>query len=384
MEEIEEMEKNGNKNSVLVVDDERSNIITLISILTPDYTVYVSNEGQGAAEIAEKSLPDVILLDVLMPEMDGYEVITALKKSEKTRDIPVIFITGLDSGEAEEKGLALGAADYIAKPFKPSVVKLRVDNQIKMINQMRLIIEKETAEKTSRQKSEFLARMSHELRTPMNAIMGMSQIIKMRGVPDAIKGNFEKIEAASRHMMQMIDDVLDISGMENGKLKLFDEVFDFGELLSGIQKKAEDKASAKKQSVAFYTDPKTPAFLSGDGKRFKQVIENILDNAVKFTPENGEISVKINLLDDDFENAPLQIEIADNGIGIAKEQQKKLFDIFEQADGGNTRKYGGMGIGLPLSKIIAEMMGGALEVESEPGKGAKFIFTCKLKKAERK
>ena len=128
---------NKRKNSILIVDDERSNISVLKNILSPEYTIYASSDGQDAIETAEEFLPDVILLDVIMPKMDGYEIITALKSSKKTKNIPVIFVTGLDNTESEEKGLALGAVDYILKPFHSPIVKLRVHNQIKLVEQLR-------------------------------------------------------------------------------------------------------------------------------------------------------------------------------------------------------------------------------------------------------
>ncbi|MDR2558736.1 MAG: diguanylate cyclase [Oscillospiraceae bacterium] len=127
------------RNSVLIVDDQNSNIMALTQILSSDYTIYAAKNGQGAIKAAEKHLPDIILLDILMPEMDGYAVISALKNSEETQNIPVIFITGLSKVDDEEKGLALGAADYITKPFSSGIVKLRVRNQIKMLDQLRII-----------------------------------------------------------------------------------------------------------------------------------------------------------------------------------------------------------------------------------------------------
>ena len=130
------------KNSVLIVDDESTNISALKMILSPEYTIYASSDGQDAVETAEEFLPDVILLDVLMPDMDGYDVIIVLKGSNRTRDIPVIFITGLDNSVAEEKGLALGAADYIPKPFSPAIVKLRVRNQVNLVNHVRTLNER--------------------------------------------------------------------------------------------------------------------------------------------------------------------------------------------------------------------------------------------------
>jgi diguanylate cyclase (GGDEF)-like protein len=127
------------KNSVLIVDDENVNIMALTHILSPDYIIFAAKNGQKAIEAAGKHLPDVILLDIIMPDMDGYAVINALKNTEKTRDIPVFFITGLSNAEDEEKGLALGAADYISKPFSPAIVRLRVKSQLKMLNQIRMI-----------------------------------------------------------------------------------------------------------------------------------------------------------------------------------------------------------------------------------------------------
>ena len=134
-----EVTDNIKKNSVLVVDDESSNILALSHVLSPEFTVYAAKSGADAIAAAQKYLPDVILLDILMPEMDGYAVIAALKNSKKTEDIPVIFITGLSDADDEEKGLALGAADYITKPFSPAIVKLRLHNQVKMLEQLRTI-----------------------------------------------------------------------------------------------------------------------------------------------------------------------------------------------------------------------------------------------------
>ena len=131
------------KNSILIVDDENSNIMALTYILGSDYTIYAAKNGKNALAAAEKHLPDVILLDIVMPEMDGYMVLAALKESEITRHIPVIFISGLHSSDDEEKGVALGAADFIGKPFSPAIVKLRVSNQIRIINLMRLVTEKD-------------------------------------------------------------------------------------------------------------------------------------------------------------------------------------------------------------------------------------------------
>jgi len=546
------------RNSVLVIDDERANIFTLTNILNPEYKVFAVIDSAKALQAVEKNMPDVILLDILMPEKDGYEVITELKKSEKVKDIPVIFITGLDSTEAEEKGFAYGAADYIIKPFHTAIVRLRVQSQIKLVERLRqqdlmtkisryflsdahvdslftetlrmvgefmgvaqvllyglkkdddtfvcknewvhpdldaemlkndrfekldksivslmsellshedgdvclssnklavsqamkpyrknfpdfitvpivvkgeiyavldilrdndgslwseseislaslvasvfsgvfvrseiehdlnvvlklktdLIAAKENAEHSNRAKSDFLSRMSHEMRTPMNIIMGMLQVAKMRGIPDSVKEYIDEISDASQTLMQLIDDLLDISSMDYGALKLSTSIFNIREVLDFIIQTVEYNTSQKNQAFRFSFDSDIPASLIGDEKRLKQVITNLLINAVKYTPEHGDIYFDVRVLSSDSRNVTLQFDITDSGIGISKEQQANLFSIFEQGDGSNTRKHSGVGIGLALVKRIVEMMGGSIWVESELQKGTKFSFTCMFK-----
>ena len=199
------------KNSVLIVDDDNVNITVLTSILSPDYDVYAAESGMDGIMLADKHVPDIILLDIIMPEMNGHDVLAALKSSEKTQDIPIIFVTTLDCPVEEEKGLALGAIDYITKPFVPNIVKLRVQNQIKIINQMRVIIEKELTEKSNHAKLEFLSNVSHDMLTPMNTIIGMTQILKRKYIPGDIREYLDDIDDASRNLLKYINDLLGIS-----------------------------------------------------------------------------------------------------------------------------------------------------------------------------
>ena len=389
----------GKKSSILIVDDESSNISMLKTILSPEYTIYASGDGEDAIETAEEFLPDVILLDIIMDGMDGYDVIAALKKSEKTRDIPVIFITGLDSADAEEKGLALGAADYITKPFHPAIVKIRVKNQIQLIERYRiehdlndvlklqseLINAKELAERnreiaehSNRAKNEFLSRMSHEMRTPMNAITSVMYIINMHPIPDNLRGYISELDKASNDLESLIEDVLDVADIEYGVFKLSNAAFDADAMFKDIFQTASHNAKKKQQLFKFNLDPTLPSSLIGDGNRLKQVITNLLANAIKFTPEEGEIFFESDVID--FENGiiTLQITVADTGIGITKDQQDNLFTIFEQVDGSHSREHGGIGVGLALSKRIVEMMDGKIWLESELNKGTTFHFTCKM------
>ena len=368
------------KNSVLIVDDETANVSMLSLMLKSDYTIYTAENGKDAIEVAEEHVPDVILLDILMPEMDGYEVITALKKSEITKDIPVIFITGLSNDDDERKGWLLGASDYITKPFSATIVKLRVQHQIQIINQTRMIIQKELAEKVHHNKIGILLRMNNEMLTPMNAIIGVTQILRMTCTSEHCVENLGEIEAAAYRLLELINDLLDISDSNDKVLELNEAAFSFDEMFRGVLKRIGSNVTKKNISLTFDVASSIPDLLLGDEKRLAKVIANLMMNAVWFTPEKGAIHFSACTIEEDKDKVTLQVEITDNGIGIPKDQQEMIFDIFEQADISTTRDHDGIGLGLPISKLIVEMMEGRLWVESEVNKGSKFIFTCKMKK----
>ena len=381
------------KNTILIVDDEQLVIQALTAILSPEYKVLIVKDGQEAIKIAKRLIPDIILLDIIMPEMDGYDVLAVLKAAEETKNIPVIFITGLNDIGSEEKALKLGAADYITKPFNSGIVKLRVYNQIKILEryaiesnlnvvlklQSELVAAKEHAEHSNRAKNEFLSRMSHEMLTPMNTINGLVRLSKMH--PDRAIKYFGDIETASRGLWGLINNVLEISDMEYGIFKLDEYEFSFSTMIDSIFEDITHYMNAKKHKITKTIDESIPDALLGDEKRLNQVITYLLSNAIKFTQENGDIFFKADLIKDNGDdNITIQFEVSDNGVGIPKEEQSKIFEIFEQSDGGTARKQGGIGIGLALSKRIIEMMGGEIRVQSEVGKGSRFFFTCKLKK----
>ena len=366
------------KNSILIVDDEDANIVALTYILENDFELYTAINGQGAINAAKMFQPDLILLDILMPEMDGYEVFAELKASDKTREIPVIFITGLSESSHEIKGLALGATDYISKPFVNEIVKLRVNNQMKIINQMRLIIKKEFEEASSRAKMDFLVRMSHELLTPMNCIIGMLQLLKMTNDADMVKMYHEEIEMATGNLLELIHNLLEISENDETPNVLDNVVFSFDTVFEKIMNELGRSVLKKQQQLTFDIEPLMP--LAGDEERLTKVIRNLLINAHKFTPERGHINISVKNIKEDNDFVTLQVEISDNGIGIADEHKDSVFNLFEQADKSVTRKHGGIGLGLPISKRIIEMMGGKIWVETELDKGSKFIFTCNINK----
>ncbi|MCL2008640.1 MAG: response regulator [Treponema sp.] len=232
----------------------------------------------------------------------------------------------------------------------------------------------------SKAKGNFLANMSHEMRTPMNAIIGMTMIGHKS--PDLQKKDyaFEKIENASTHLLGLINDILDMSKIEANKLELSPVRFDFEKMLQKVVNLISFRIEEKQQEFTVYIDNEIPRFLVGDDQRLSQVITNLLSNAAKFTPEKGHIGLNTKLISGANNLFKIQIDVSDTGIGVSPEQQTKLFNSFEQAESGTSRKFGGTGLGLAISKRIVELMNGTIWIESDLGKGSTFAFTFEAEK----
>ncbi|MDR1178394.1 MAG: PTS transporter subunit EIIC [Spirochaetaceae bacterium] len=245
-----------------------------------------------------------------------------------------------------------------------------------------LVSASEAAEEASLAKGTFLANMSHEMRTPMNAIIGMTNIA--RNSVDTGRKDYclKKIEEASTHLLGVINDILDMSKIEANKLELSRVNFDFRKAIHRAVAVNAFRLDEKRQHFSLCIDDAVPPFLSGDDQRLVQVITNLLSNAVKFTPRDGSIGLRAVLVKEDAAECTVRIEVSDTGIGISGEEEKRLFNSFEQADSGSSRKFGGTGLGLAISKRIVELMGGSIWVESEPGKGSSFFFTIKMSRAD--
>ena len=243
------------------------------------------------------------------------------------------------------------------------------------------IAEKER--EANKSKSNFLSNMSHEMRTPLNAIIGMTAIGKKADSIEQKNIALKKIGDASSHLLGVINDVLDMSKIEANKLDLAPIEYNFDKMLQNVLTVVNFKKDEKQQNLTVNVDKKIPRFLIGDEQRLAQIIANLLSNAVKFTPEKGEIRLDADLLSEIDGDCEIRIEVADTGIGISAEHHEKLFGAFEQTDSGTSRVYGGTGLGLAISKRIVELMGGTIWIESELGRGAKFIFTIKVRRGSK-
>ncbi|MDR2952042.1 MAG: response regulator [Treponema sp.] len=238
------------------------------------------------------------------------------------------------------------------------------------------------AEASARAKSVFLANMSHEIRTPLNAIIGMIMIGKSASDIERKDYCFAKIEDASTHLLGVINDILDMSKIEAGKFELSPAEFTFEKVIRRAADVINFRLDEKKQKFTLQIDNKIPQILITDDQRLAQVIINLLVNAVKFTREGGSISLEARFLGEENGVCIIEIAVSDTGIGISAEQQKNLFNSFQQAEADTTRQYGGTGLGLAISKSIVELMGGNIFVKSEPGKGSVFTFTIQAKKGD--
>lgn len=372
---------------ILIVDDTPTNLDVLSQTLNEaGYEVAIATSGARALKQIQRRLPTLILLDIMMPEMDGFTVCESLKNDTNTQSIPIIFITALTDIQSKVKCFDLGGVDYITKPFQAQEVLARVKTHLQL-RQLTLHLEQEVqsqvqslkeaktaAEAANLAKSQFLANMSHELRTPLNGILGESQLLREE-IYGPLNGRqqdaLDNVENCGNNLLGLISDLLDMANIDLGQLQLQSQLVDVIPLCLASLQQIEPLARQKQQQLtSHFPENLGPLWL--DGQRIRQVLVNLLNNAVKFTKPGGHIALEV-ALEPHSPQPLLRLGVRDTGVGIAPENLAKLFKPFVQVDGGLNRLYGGTGLGLTLVKRIVELHGGQVVVHSQAGVGSCFM-----------
>lgn len=362
-----------NSSVILIVDDNPQNLQLLGRILQENnFETEFATNGPAALDWINNKNFDLILLDINMPGMDGFEVCTKIRSNNSMNHVPIFFLSAEIERESILKGFELGAQDYITKPFDSRELLVRIRTHLALKDSLeQLEVEKKHAQSADHLKSAFLATMSHELRTPLNSIIGFTGIlIKERPGPlnDEQKKQLGMVQNSARHLLTLINDVLDISKIEAGQLKIDFQLFNLPEVIGKVVETNKPFADKKNLRLTVSVDENIKEIKS-DNLRVQQILLNLVNNAIKFT-EVGGISIRCFLVKN-F----VKIQIIDSGIGIENEKINQLFEPFIQIDTGLTRKHEGTGLGLSICKKLTEMLNGKIEVESRYGSGSTFTVT---------
>jgi signal transduction histidine kinase len=360
------------KDVILVVDDQPNNLKVIASVLGRDYSLSIANSGANALKILENNTPDLILLDIMMPEMDGFEVCRRIKANERIRHIPVIFLTAKNDIDDIVNGFSSGAVDYITKPFNSVEVKVRVQNHLNLKHALdELKITNQKLQELNATKDKFFSIIAHDLRSPFTSILGFSELLADQ-ITDKEYNNIEEyagfIKQSSKQAMDLLTNLLEWARSQTNKIEYKPEKIDLNHLIEETAIMFDQIALPK--GITIKRNLNQNLEVMADKHMIATVIRNLISNAIKFTGTGGEISVSAQK-----DQEEIVVKISDNGVGIPANRIEKVFQIDNNNSTLGTANEEGTGLGLILCKTFVEKSGGWIRVESEERKGSVFSFS---------
>lgn len=373
------MEINPSEYKILIVDDVMSNVLLLKVLLTNEkFAIATASNGRQALEQVEKENPDLVLLDVMMPDMSGFEVAQHLKSNPNTADIPIIFLTALNSTADIVKGFQVGANDFISKPFNKEELIIRVTHQISLVAAKRLILSKtEELQRTIAGRDKLYSVIAHDLRSPMGSIKMVLNMLILNLPSEKIGAEmYEFLTMANQtteDVFSLLDNLLKWTKSQIGKLNVVYQDVDLVEVTDGVIEIFSMVASLKK--IRIHEMKPEKMMVNADIDMLKTVVRNLLSNAIKFSKENSEVLVKMEEVD-----GMAVVSVQDYGCGISEEGQKKLLHTDTHFSTFGTNNEEGSGLGLLLCKDFVVKNGGKLWFTSKEGEGSIFSFSIPVKK----
>lgn len=369
---------NRSEYKILIVDDVVSNVLLLKILLTNEkFQVCTANNGTTCIEQAKKEHPDLILLDVMMPDISGFDTAVILKKDEETKEIPIIFLTALNTPQDLVHGFKVGASDFLTKPFNKEELVMRVMQQISLVAAKR-IIEKQNQElrATLTNRDKMYSVIAHDLRSPMASIRMVLNLVVASTSPETVGPElFELLDKAnkeSEEVHDLLDNLLKWTKSQTGRLNVVLQDLDLNDIVPGVVEIFEMIASTKHIKLVLHKTEQ-PLVVNADNDMLKTVVRNFLSNAIKFSPENSTIEI---IMTSEGENAI--VSVRDHGVGISADRLGTIFHKGETTYGTGGEE--GSGLGLQLCQDFARKNGGDCFVESVEGQGSTFSFTIPLKK----